>query len=95
MRCATANIGWYYLLDRFRLNLELLQTGQHTARNIIRLEKINLAGGERWVGQELEQQRLDLGHRKGTGMSNRRFLMRCSVILTSSRSVYTPGPASS
>src|SRR5262245_24661060 len=21
VRCATANIGWYYLLDRFRLNL--------------------------------------------------------------------------
>jgi hypothetical protein len=49
----------------FRLNLELLQTGQRSARNIIRLEKINLAGGERWVWQELEQPRLDLGYRKG------------------------------
>ena len=40
--CASANIGRYYLLDRFRLILSL------------------------------EQPRLDLGYRKGTGMSSRR-----------------------
>src|SRR6476619_258321 len=65
VRCASANIGRYYLLDRFRLDLELPETRQGTARDVVRLEKINLAGGERWVGQEREQQRLDLGHRKG------------------------------
>ena len=31
-------------------------------------------------------------HAKGTGMSSRRFLMRCNVIVTSSRRVH-PGPA--
>ena len=65
MRCASANIGRYYLLDRFRLDIDLPETWQGTARDVVRLEKINLAGGERWVGQELEHQRLDLGHRKG------------------------------
>src|SRR6476620_5023687 len=65
VRCASANIGRYYLLDRFRLDIELPETWQGTARNIVRLEKVNLAGGERWVWQELEQPRLDRGHRKG------------------------------
>ena len=94
--CPSTNVRRHHFLDRFRLNLELLQTRQGSARKIIRFEKINLAGGERWVWQELEQPRLDLGSAaKGTGMSRRRFLMRCDVIVTSSRSVYTPGPASS
>ena len=73
MRCASANIGRYYLLDRFRLYLELVQAGQRTARNIIRLEKINLAGGERWIWQKLEQPRLYLGHRKGHGYEQSLF----------------------
>ena len=62
---ARANIGWYHLLDRFRFDVELPETRQSTARDIVPLEKINLAGGERRVRQELEQPRLDLGHRKG------------------------------
>jgi hypothetical protein len=68
-RVAPADAGLdgveYYLLDRFRLDIELSETRQGTARDVVRLEKINLAGGERWVWQELEQARLDLGHRKG------------------------------
>ena len=63
--CARANIGRYYLLDRFRLDIELPETRQGTARDVVRLEKINLAGGERWVWQELEQPRQYLGHRNG------------------------------
>ena len=62
---ASVNVGRYYLLDRFRLDIELPETRQGTARDVVRLEKINLAGGERWVSQELEQPRLDLGYRKG------------------------------
>jgi hypothetical protein len=50
------------------LNIELLQARQGTARNIVRLEKVNLASGERWVWQELEQSRLDLSHRKGLSL---------------------------
>ena len=53
MRCASANIGRYYLLDRFRLDIELPETRQGTAQDVVRLEKINLAGGERWARQEL------------------------------------------
>src|SRR6187200_1043979 len=49
-----ADIGRYDLLDWFRLNLELLETWQAPTRDIVRLEKVNLPGGERWVGQELE-----------------------------------------
>ena len=60
-----ANVRRHHLLNCFRLNLELLQTGKSPARDIIRLEKINLACGEQWEWQELEQPRLDLGHRKG------------------------------
>src|SRR6516165_5830524 len=60
-----ADIGRYDLLDWFRLNLELLETWQAPTRDIIRLEKVNLPGGERWVGQQLKQSRLDLGHGKG------------------------------
>ena len=62
---ASANVGRYYLLDRFRLDIELPETRQGTARDVVRLEKINLTGGEWWVWQELEQPCLDLGHRKG------------------------------
>jgi len=62
---ATANIGRHYLLDRFRLDIELPETRQGTARDVVRPEKINLTRGERWIWQELEQPRLDLGHRKG------------------------------
>src|SRR6478672_4202486 len=58
VRCASANIGRYYLLDRFRLDLELPETGQCPARKIIRFEKIDLTGGERRIWQELEQPRL-------------------------------------
>jgi hypothetical protein len=47
------------------LNIEVVKTRQAPARNIIGLEKINLADGERWVWQELEQPRLEFGHRKG------------------------------
>jgi hypothetical protein len=59
------DIGRDHLLNCLRSNFEVLEAGEGSARNIIRLEKINLAGGERWVGQELEQPRLDLGYRKG------------------------------
>ena len=59
--CPSTNVGRHHFLDRFRLNLELLQTRQGSARKIIRFEKINLASGERWVWQEFEQPCLDLG----------------------------------
>ena len=44
------------------MDLELLQV---PARNILRLKKVNLACGEGWVWQQLEQPRLDLSHGKG------------------------------
>jgi hypothetical protein len=47
------------------LDIDLPETRHGSARHAIRLEKINLAGGERWVWQELEQPRLYLGHRNG------------------------------
>jgi hypothetical protein len=36
------------------LNIEVLDIWQDPARHIVRLEKVDLAGGERWVRQELE-----------------------------------------
>jgi hypothetical protein len=47
------------------MDLELLETRQVPARNILRLKKVNLACGEGWVWQQLEQPRLDLSHGKG------------------------------
>jgi hypothetical protein len=46
------------------LDIDLPETRHGSARHAIRLEKINLAGGERRVWQELEQPSLDLGHCK-------------------------------
>jgi hypothetical protein len=45
-RCASADVGRYHFLDCFWLNIELPETRQGTARNIVRLEKVNLAGSE-------------------------------------------------
>src|SRR5260221_3807391 len=61
-RALPADVARYDLLDRFRLDVELAESRQGPARHIVGLEKVNLAGGERLAGQELEQPRLDLGH---------------------------------
>jgi hypothetical protein len=71
--CPSADVGRYHFLDCFWLNLELLETREVPARNIIRLEKVNLARGERWVWQKLEQPRLDFGYRKRNGQEQSPF----------------------
>src|SRR5260370_37858019 len=42
-----ANIGRYDLLDRFRLDVEVLEARQGPARHVVHPEKINLACGQR------------------------------------------------
>jgi hypothetical protein len=65
-RCARpANIGRYDLLDRFRLDVEVLEARQGPARHVVHPKKINLACGQRRVRQKLEQPRQDLGYREG------------------------------
>src|ERR1700680_3227900 len=58
-------IGRHDVLDRFREQVELPQTRQGPTRDIVRLEQVNLAGGERRVRQQFEQPRLNLSHREG------------------------------
>jgi hypothetical protein len=47
-------IGRHDVLDRFRQHVELTQTRQGPARDIVRLEQVDLAGGEQRVRQEFE-----------------------------------------
>jgi hypothetical protein len=68
------------LLDRFRLDVEVLEAWQGPARHVVHPEKINLACRQRRARQKLEQPRQDL---------RRRLPTRRSAIPTSSRSVYT------
>jgi hypothetical protein len=53
-RYPNADIGRHHFFNCFWLNVELLETRQGPGGNIVGLEKINLAGGEWWVWQELE-----------------------------------------
>jgi len=55
------------LLERFRLDTQFPETWQGSTCHVIRLEQVNLVGGERWARQELEQPRLNLGQREGQG----------------------------
>src|SRR5262245_2855879 len=65
VRAVPAYISRHDLLDRFRLDAEFPESRQGSACDVIRLEQVNLAGGERWAWQELEQPRLNLGQREG------------------------------
>src|SRR5262245_61176791 len=67
VRPVPAYISRHDLLDRFRLDAEFPETRQGSTRHVIRFEQVNLACGERWVWQELEQPRLNLGYREGQG----------------------------
>ena len=70
--CASANIGRYHLLECFRLDIEFPETRQDTARDVVRLEKINLTGGEWRVEDESSNSRAWISATaKGTGMSSR------------------------
>src|SRR5262245_37010353 len=65
-RAQPSYISRHDLLDRFGLDAEFPETRQGSACHVIRLEQVNLAGGER-AWQELKQPRLNLGHRVGQG----------------------------
>src|ERR1700730_1561491 len=58
-------IGWHDVLDGLRLDAELAQTRRVPGRHVVRPEKVDLAGGQRRVGQVLEQPRLSFGHGEG------------------------------
>src|SRR5262249_11474855 len=62
-----ADIGGHNLLDRFRLDAEFLEARPGAACDVVCLEKVNLAGGERWVWQEFEQARQYFCHRERDG----------------------------
>ena len=54
-------IGRHHLFDGPWLKVEFSETRQDSARHVICLEKIKLAGSERWVWQQLEQAGLHFG----------------------------------
>src|SRR5260370_15395073 len=59
-RCARpATIGRYDLLDRFRLDVEVMETRQGPARHVVHPKKINLACGERRARRMLFTRRSD------------------------------------
>src|SRR5437773_4789303 len=62
---ASAEIGRHDILDRLRCDVELRETRQGSARHVVHLEQVDLAGGKRRIRQEFEQPRLDLSHREG------------------------------
>ena len=90
-----ADISRHDLLDGFRLDVELPEPRQGPARHVVRLEKVNLAGGERRARQSSNNCARASATAKGNGTTNGGLPIRRCAKVTSSRRVYTPGPASS
>src|ERR1700680_1648012 len=76
LRCLRhADIGQHHIFDGSGPDIELRETRRGPARHAVGLEKVNLAGGERRAWQELQQPRLDLGHRK-----RHRMILRLTIL---------------
>jgi hypothetical protein len=90
-----SEIGRHNLLECFRLDAEFAQTRRVGVREVVRFEKIHLAGGQRRVGQVLEPPRLSIGHGEGYRHEQAPVTKDAQCDGKSSRNVYTRGPASS
>jgi hypothetical protein len=83
--------GWNF--RKGQPDIELRETWQGPARHAVGLKKVNLPVVSGGLGKNSNSRAWILATANGTGMSSRRLPMTRDVKLTSSRSVYTQGPA--
>src|SRR5690606_27706651 len=56
-----AEISRHDVLDCLGRDAEVAEAGEAAACQVVRFEEVDLAGGERWPGEKLEEARLELG----------------------------------